>query len=290
MVDIADPQRTREILKQYRFAFKKSLGQNFLTNLTILQQIIDAGEITSEDDVIEIGPGIGSLTEQIAKKAHQVISFEIDERLLPVLDDTLHDYQNVEIIHQDILQANLPEIIAERFDGKHQIKVIANLPYYITTPIMLHLLQANLPIERLVLMMQKEVAQRLEATPGSKAYGSLSIAVQCFSEVELSFVVPKTAFMPQPNVDSAIIKLTTRQEPLITPVDPKLFDRLVKGAFSQRRKTLWNNLQNTFGKSAEQKLVLENALNEVGIDPKSRAEQLAITDFEKLSNQLAKKI
>lgn len=286
MEDIANPERTRKILKRYGFKFKKSLGQNFLTNIAILKQIVEAGDITKDDDVIEIGPGIGSLTEQIARKAHQVLSFEIDERLMPVLKDTLNHYHNVTILNQDILEADLKTIIAEKFDGKHNLKIVANLPYYITTPIMLHLLEAGLPIDRMVLMMQKEVAERINAEPGSKAYGSLSIAVQLHSEVNLAFIVPKTAFMPQPNVDSAIVELVGRKEPLVTVANQTLFDQLVRGAFAQRRKTLWNNLQNQFGKQDEVKAALTTALEAVEIAPSARAEQLSIQQFAQLSDAL----
>lgn len=286
MEDIANPERTWKILKRYGFKFKKSLGQNFLTNIAILKQIVEAGDITKDDDVIEIGPGIGSLTEQIARKAHQVLSFEIDERLMPVLKDTLNHYHNVTILNQDILEADLKTIIAEQFDGKHNLKIVANLPYYITTPIMLHLLEAGLPIDRMVLMMQKEVAERINAEPGSKAYGSLSIAVQLHSEVNLAFIVPKTAFMPQPNVDSAIVELVGRKAPLVTVANQTLFDQLVRGAFAQRRKTLWNNLQNQFGKQDEVKAALTTALEAVEIAPSARAEQLSIQQFAQLSDAL----
>ncbi|KRM24513.1 16S rRNA (adenine(1518)-N(6)/adenine(1519)-N(6))-dimethyltransferase RsmA [Latilactobacillus graminis] len=286
MEDIANPERTRKILKRYGFKFKKSLGQNFLTNITILKQIVAAGDITKDDDVIEIGPGIGSLTEQIARKAHRVLSFEIDARLMPVLKDTLNHYHNVTVLNQDILEADLKTIIAEQFDGQHNLKIVANLPYYITTPIMLHLLEAGLPINRMVLMMQKEVAERINAVPGSKAYGSLSIAVQLHSQVNLAFIVPKTAFMPQPNVDSAIVELVGRQEPLVTVTNQTLFDQLVRGAFAQRRKTLWNNLQNQFGKQEEVKAALTIALEAVEIAPSSRAEQLSIQQFAQLSDAL----
>lgn len=286
MEDIANPERTRKILKRYGFKFKKSLGQNFLTNITILKQIVEAGEITKDDDVIEIGPGIGSLTEQIARKAHQVLSFEIDDRLIPVLKDTLNHYHNVTVLNQDILEADLLTLIAEHFDGQHNLKIVANLPYYITTPIMLHLLEAGLPIDRMVLMMQKEVAERIDAAPGSKAYGSLSIAVQLHSEVKLAFIVPKTAFVPQPNVDSAIVEFVGRQEPLVTVQNQQLFDQLVRGAFAQRRKTLWNNLQNQFGKQDEVKAGLVAALDQAGITPSTRAEQLSIQQFAQLSDYL----
>ncbi|WP_426385889.1 16S rRNA (adenine(1518)-N(6)/adenine(1519)-N(6))-dimethyltransferase RsmA [Latilactobacillus curvatus] len=286
MEDIANLERTRKILKRYGFKFKKSLGQNFLTNIAILKQIVEAGDITKDDDVIEIGPGIGSLTEQIARKAHQVLSFEIDERLMPVLKDTLNHYHNVTILNQDILEVDLKTIIAEQFDGKHNLKIVANLPYYITTPIMLHLLEAGLPIDRMVLMMQKEVAERINAEPGSKAYGSLSIAVQLHSEVNLAFIVPKTAFMPQPNVDSAIVELVGRKAPLVTVANQTLFDQLVRGAFAQRRKTLWNNLQNQFGKQDEVKAALTTALEAVEIAPSARAEQLSIQQFAQLSDAL----
>lgn len=284
--EIATPSRTRELLQKHGFSFKKSLGQNFLTELNILKKIVAAAQITKETNVIEIGPGIGALTEQLGKKAHQVLAYEIDERLLPILTDSLSEYQNITIIHEDILAADVEQDVEQTFTEKWPLKVVANLPYYITTPIMMKLIESRLPIDEMVVMMQKEVAERISAQPGSKAYGSLSIAAQFYMEAAIAFIVPKTAFVPQPNVDSAILKLTKREQPIVTVKDEERFFRLVKGAFQQRRKTLWNNLLATYGKQEEIVEKLKIALASVEIDPKRRAETLSIEEFAALSNRL----
>lgn len=284
--EIATPSRTRELLQKHGFSFKKSLGQNFLTELNILKKIVAAAQITKETNVIEIGPGIGALTEQLGKKAHQVLAYEIDERLLPILTDSLSEYQNITIIHEDILAADVEQDVEQTFTEKWPLKVVANLPYYITTPIMMKLIESRLPIDEMVVMMQKEVAERISAQPGSKAYGSLSIAAQFYMEAAIAFIVPKTAFVPQPNVDSAILKLTKREQPIVTVKDEERFFRLVKGAFQQRRKTLWNNLLATYGKQEEMVEKLKIALASVEIDPKRRAETLSIEEFAALSNRL----
>lgn len=284
--EIATPSRTRELLQKHGFSFKKSLGQNFLTELNILKKIVAAAQITKETNVIEIGPGIGALTEQLGKKAHQVLAYEIDERLLPILTDSLSEYQNITIIHEDILTADIERDVEQTFTEKWPLKVVANLPYYITTPIMMKLIESRLPIDEMVVMMQKEVAERISAQPGSKAYGSLSIAAQFYMEAAIAFIVPKTAFVPQPNVDSAILKLTKREQPIVTVKDEERFFRLVKGAFQQRRKTLWNNLLATYGKQEEIVEKLKIALASVEIDPKRRAETLSIEEFAALSNRL----
>ena len=278
--DIATPSRTKEILKKYGFSFKKSLGQNFLTD------IADTAELTEEDRIIEIGPGIGALTEHLARSNGEVLAFEIDQRLIEVLDDTLSIYPNVTVVNEDILKANVKEIANDVFRTTGEIKVVANLPYYITTPIMMHLLMSGLDIASMTVMMQKEVADRITAVPGTKAYGSLSIAVQYYMEAKLAFIVPKTAFVPQPNVDSAIIKLTKRATPIVEVIDEAFFFKLTKSAFTQRRKTLWNNLISTFGKDDETKFWLETALKEVNIDPKRRGETLSIEEFGALANVL----
>lgn len=284
--EIATPSRTRELLQKHGFSFKKSLGQNFLTELNILKKIVAAAQITKETNVIEIGPGIGALTEQLGKKAHQVLAYEIDERLLPILTDSLSEYQNITIIHEDILAADVERDVEQTFTEKWPLKVVANLPYYITTPIMMKLIESRLPIDEMVVMMQKEVAERISAQPGSKAYGSLSIAAQFYMEAAIAFIVPKTAFVPQPNVDSAILKLTKREQPIVTVKDEERFFRLVKGAFQQRRKTLWNNLLATYGKQEEIVGKLKIALASVEVDPKRRAETLSIEEFAALSNRL----
>lgn len=286
--DIATPNRTREILKKHGFSFKKSLGQNFLTNPGILGEIAEAAELTKDDNVIEIGPGIGALTEHLARDAGKVLAFEIDQRLIPVLEDTLSPYENVTVINEDILEADIVSESEKVFGEAKDIKVVANLPYYITTPIMIHLLMSPLDIKTMVVMMQKEVADRMSAKPSTKAYGSLSIAVQYYMEASLAFIVPRTAFVPQPNVDSAIIKLEKRDTPLVDVIDEEFFFDLTRSAFQQRRKTLWNNLLNRFGKSDEVKEWLEVSLQEANIDPKRRGESLSIEEFGALANALIK--
>ncbi|RHH68708.1 MULTISPECIES: 16S rRNA (adenine(1518)-N(6)/adenine(1519)-N(6))-dimethyltransferase RsmA [Vagococcus] len=284
--DIATPSRTKEILKKHGFSFKKSLGQNFLTEPNILRKIAEAGYLSKEDGVIEIGPGIGALTEHLARHAGKVLAFEIDQRLIPVLEDTLSPYDNITVVNEDILKADVVAEAKKVFDEEQPIKVVANLPYYITTPIMMHLLMSPLDITTMVVMMQKEVADRMTAKPSTKAYGSLSIAVQFYMEAKLAFIVPKTAFVPQPNVDSAIIKLEKRDKPIVDVIDETFFFELTRASFMQRRKTLWNNLTSRFGKDEETKHWLQTSLEECGIDPKRRGETLSIEEFGKLSNSL----
>lgn len=284
---IGSRERTREILAAYGLTFKKSLGQNFLTEPTILRQIASAAELTTADDVLEIGPGIGSLTEQLAQNAHQVLALEIDQRLLPILADTLAPYDNVTVLNQDVLKSDLATLIREHFDGEHKVKVVANLPYYITTPILLRLLESGVTFDQIVVMMQKEVAERLAADPGSKAYGSLSVAVQYQMTVKLAFIVPKTVFVPQPNVDSAIVSLTRHVTPPAVATDEKVFARLVRGSFAQRRKSLWNNLTALYGKDATTKAALTEVLAAEKIDPGIRGERLSVTDFVRLANAIS---
>ncbi|GGI65681.1 MULTISPECIES: 16S rRNA (adenine(1518)-N(6)/adenine(1519)-N(6))-dimethyltransferase RsmA [Enterococcus] len=284
--EIATPSRTKEILKAHGFTFKKSLGQNFLTEPNILRKIVAAAEITKETNVIEVGPGIGALTEHLGQNANQVLAFEIDDRLIPVLADTLSPYSNIKVIHQDVLKADLATIIKQEFKEDLPIKVVANLPYYITTPIMMHFLESGIEIAEMVVMMQKEVADRISAKPGTKAYGSLSIAVQYYMEAQLAFIVPKTVFVPQPNVDSAILKLTKREKPAVDVTSETEFFKLTKASFQLRRKTLWNNLQNNYGKTPEIKEWLTNSLETAGIDPTRRGETLSLAEFAALSNAM----
>ena len=285
--EISTPSRTKEILLKHGFSFKKSLGQNFLTEPNILRKIVETAQIDERTNVIEVGPGIGALTEQLAMHAKQVVAFEIDDRLIPVLADTMQPYDNVTIIHQDILKTDLSTAVRETFHEELPLKVVANLPYYITTPIMMHFLESDLVVDELVVMMQKEVADRISAEPGTKAYGSLSIAVQYYMEASLAFIVPKTVFVPQPNVDSAILKLTRRDTPAVEVTDEKAFFRLTKAAFQQRRKTLWNNLQHSYGKDDQTKAWLAKSLETAGIDPKRRGETLSLQEFAALSNAMS---
>ncbi|MFJ7828452.1 16S rRNA (adenine1518-N6/adenine1519-N6)-dimethyltransferase [Psychrobacillus sp. OK028] len=284
--DIATPIRTQEILKKYGFSFKKSLGQNFLIDPNILRNIVSHADLTKDSAAIEIGPGIGALTEHLARTAGKVVAFEIDQRLLPVLADTLSPYDNVEIIHADILEANVQQIFANQLQNYKDVMVVANLPYYVTTPILLKLLMDRLPIRGMVVMMQKEVADRITAIPGTKAYGSLSIAIQYYMEAEIAMIVPKAVFMPQPNVDSAVIKLTRREVPPIEVIDEEFLFKVSRGSFVQRRKTIINNLQSSLPNGKAKKDLIIQALEKIGVDPTRRGETLSIEEFGKLSNEL----
>src|SRR5690625_1425199 len=270
---IATPSKTKDILNKYKFSFKKSLGQNFLIDVNILSNIIEQADINDTTGVIEIGPGIGALTEQLAIHAEKVVAYEIDQRLLPILEDTLSDYQNVTIIHEDILQANVRDVIKKHFRPKQKVQIVANLPYYITTPILMKLLEDRLPISALTVMIQKEVAERMAAKPNSKAYGSLSIAVQYYTKAEVVMTVPKSVFMPQPNVDSSILRLTMRENPPVHVEDEGYFFSIIKASFAQRRKTLRNNLSR-FLKETYDKEMISKVLNKCGIDGARRGESL----------------
>ncbi|QIQ34293.1 16S rRNA (adenine(1518)-N(6)/adenine(1519)-N(6))-dimethyltransferase RsmA [Parageobacillus toebii NBRC 107807] len=284
--DIATPGRTREILEKYGFSFKKSLGQNFLIDTNILRKIVDFAELSDETGAIEIGPGIGALTEQLARRAKKVVAFEIDQRLLPILEDTLSPYGNIRIIHQDVLKADIHRVISEEFTGMTDIMVVANLPYYVTTPIIMKLLTDRLPIRGMVVMLQKEVADRLAAKPGTKDYGSLSIAVQYYTEAETVMTVPRTVFIPQPNVDSAVIRLIKRKQPPVKVEDEAFFFQVVRASFAQRRKTILNNLVNNLPNGKAMKEQIERVLTETDIDPRRRGETLTMEEFAALSNAL----
>lgn len=284
---IADYSVTKAVLERHGFTFKKSFGQNFLTDTNILQKIVDTAEIDKNVNVIEIGPGIGALTEFLAENAAEVMAFEIDERLVPILEDTLRDHDNIKVINEDVLKADLQTRVKEFKNPNLPIKVVANLPYYITTPILMHLIESKIPFAEFVVMMQKEVADRISAEPNTKAYGSLSIAVQYYMTAKVAFVVPRTVFVPAPNVDSAILKMTRREQPLVEVKDEDFFFRVSKISFVHRRKTLWNNLTSHFGKSEEVKAKLEQALENANIKPSIRGEALSIPDFARLSDTLS---
>lgn len=283
---IADYSVTKAILDCYGFTFKKSFGQNFLTDTNILQKIVDTAEIDKSVNVIEIGPGIGALTEFLAERAAEVMAFEIDERLVPILADTLRDFDNVQVVNQDILKADLQTQLKQFSHPDLPIKVVANLPYYITTPILMHLIESKIPFQEFVVMMQREVADRISAEPNTKAYGSLSIAVQYYMTAKIAFVVPRTVFVPAPNVDSAILKMTRRDQPLIEVQDEDFFFRVSRVGFVHRRKTLWNNLVSHFGKAEDTKARLEQGLALAGIKPSIRGEALSIQDFGRLADAL----
>ena len=279
---IGTPKKTFEILKKYGFTFKKSLGQNFLIDSNILNRIVDGAGVDKTVGVIEIGPGIGSLTEALAKKAKKVISFEIDGRLLPILAETLADYNNVEIINNDILKVDVDNIIAEKMSDCDKIMVVANLPYYITTPILTHLIENTEKIDGYAVMMQREVANRLNAKVGTKDYNSLTILLNYYTDVEYLFTVPKKVFVPAPNVESAVVKIMTKEKKEFE-VDQKFF-KFVRSCFVQRRKTLLNNLISSYGKDKKQDL--QASCFDSEIEATRRSETLTLTEFYNLYNNL----
>lgn len=273
------PSYIREILDEYGFRFTKSLGQNFLIDGNIVRKICDEGHINKEDDILEIGPGIGTLTEELSIRGNKVVAIEIDEKLLPILHSTLGRYENIEIVHGDILKIDIKELFNERFE-KESIKVVANLPYYITTPIISRLLEEQLPLDSIIVMVQKEVAERIVASPGSKDYGSLSVFVQYYTEPEIVINVPKNVFMPRPNVDSRVLHLKKRKN-LYELEDVDMFFKVVKAAFSKRRKTILNSLSSGLNVDKD---VMKEILDRANISPTERAENLNIEDFSKISS------
>ena len=283
---IADYSVTKAVLERHGFTFKKSFGQNFLTDTNILQKIVDTAEVDDQVNVIEIGPGIGALTEFLAERAAEVMAFEIDHRLVPILADTLRDFDNVTVVNEDILKVDLAQHIQNFKNPNLPIKVVANLPYYITTPILMHLIESGIPFSEFVVMMQKEVADRISAKPNTKAYGSLSIAVQYYMTAKVAFIVPRTVFVPAPNVDSAILKMVRRPEPAVAVEDEKSFFKVSKASFTHRRKTLWNNLTGYFGKTDEIKDKLTKALDQAGLSPSVRGEALGLEEFASLADAL----
>lgn len=284
--DIATPLRTKEILDKYGFSFKKSLGQNFVIDRNILIKMVDHAGITEESGVIEIGPGIGALTEQLAKKSKKVLAIEIDQRLIPVLQETLAPYANVTVVHADFLKVNIKNLIEEYFPDIDDIVIAANLPYYVTTPIIMKCLEEQIPFRTMIVMVQKEVGDRLSAQPGTKSYGSLSIAVQYYTTVEMIMHVSSSVFMPKPNIDSAIIRLTKRERPLVEVRDEKFFFTVTRVSFAHRRKTIINNLQSGLPGGKEKKAWILKALEQAGIAPERRGESLTIEEFARLSDAL----
>ena len=275
---IASPQVTNHILHRFKLRADKKLGQNFLIDETVVRRIVEAAELTPEDTVLEVGPGIGTLTQGLAESGANVVAVELDKRLLPVLDVTLEGYDNVRIVNGDILQVDIMEQVQ-----KPDFKCCANLPYYITTPIIFAILEKRLPMERLVVMVQKEVAERMAAKPDSKDYGALSVAIQYFTEPKIAFIVPPSSFIPAPSVDSAVIVCKRRSTPPVEVCDENLFFRVVKAAFSLRRKMLSNSLKNMGIKGEQVNKWLELA----GVDGKRRAETLSLEDFAALTNTFA---
>lgn len=282
MKDIATIGRTKEIVEKYNFSTKKSLGQNFLIDRNIIQEVLKKARINDDIGVIEVGPGIGSLTEQLAKVAKKVVAFEIDDRLIPVLNDTLSPYDNIKIIHEDVLQADIGKVIKEEFSDVKEVIVVANLPYYITTPILMNFLMYHKEISRFYTMMQKEVGERLSASPSSKSYGSLSIAIQYYTEAKIIQNVPKTVFMPPPNVDSIVVELVRHENPPVKVDDEETFFKLTRGAFVMRRKTIYNNYQSLFKDGKKKKEDIFAMLETAEIDPKRRGESLSIQEYARI--------
>lgn len=280
---ISTPTRTAEIMKRYQLTMKKSLGQNFLVEPNILERMVEAADIGPDTTVIEIGPGIGSLTEFLARSAKEVLAFEIDARFVEILQETLSPYDNVRVVQQDILKVDFESQEYEFIKQATDLIVVANLPYYITTPIIMHLLQSQLPFRSMVMLMQKEVAERMTAEVGTKAYNSLTVAIQRQMSSQLAFVVPRTVFIPKPNVDSAVLKLSRLNQPRIKVDDALDFEKFVKACFIHRRKTLWNNLKTYANQHGYD---IEKAFQMSGIEAQRRAESLSLEDFSQLYHEL----
>ena len=282
MATLGNPKKTIEVLQKYHFNFQKKFGQNFLINTSILEEIIDAAEITREDFVLEIGPGIGTMTQYLCEAAREVVAVEIDTNLIPILGDTLSAYDNVEVMNADILKVDIAKLADERNGGK-PIKVVANLPYYITTPIIMGLFESHVPIDSITIMVQKEVADRMQEGPGSKEYGALSLAVQYYAKPEIVVNVPPSCFMPQPKVGSAVIRLTRHENPPVDVDNEKLMFQVIRASFNQRRKTLANGLNN-FGSFSLGKEEIQKSIEELGVPVNIRGEALSLEQFAKLSN------
>ena len=282
---LSDPKKTIEVIQKYQFAFQKRFGQNFLIDAHVLEKIVSAAGITKDDCVLEIGPGIGTMTQYLAESAGQVIAVEIDTNLLPILTDTLKDYSNLKVINQDILKVDINELVKEYNNGR-PIKVVANLPYYITTPIIMGLFESNVPIDNITVMVQKEVADRMQVGPGSKDYGALSLAVQYYASPYIVANVPPNCFIPRPNVGSAVIRLTRYQEPPVQVKDPKLMFKLIRASFNQRRKTLQNGLNNS-PEISFSKEEITKAIESLGVSPSVRGEALSLEQFAQLANYFA---
>lgn len=284
MASLGIPRNTIEILQKYNFNFQKKFGQNFLIDTSVLDRIIAAAEITGEDCVLEIGPGIGTMTQYLAENAREVAAVEIDKNLIPILEETLADYDNVTVINDDILKVDIKKIVEQR-NGGRPVKVVANLPYYITTPIIMGLFEKQIPLQSITIMVQKEVAERMQSGPGTKDYGALSLAVQYYAKPEVVANVPPNCFIPRPNVGSAVIRLTRHAEPPVHVADEKKMFALIRASFGQRRKTLVNGLTNApeLGISKERATA---ALEEMNLPPMIRGEALSLEQFAELSNRI----
>lgn len=279
---LGNPQNTIEILQKYHFNFQKKFGQNFLIDTHVLEKIISAAGITKDDMVLEIGPGIGTMTQYLAEAAGKVVAVEIDKNLIPILEDTLSEYDNVMVINDDVLKVDIRGLV-EKENGGRPVKVVANLPYYITTPIIMGLFEGNVPVESITVMVQKEVADRMKTGPGSKEYGALSLAVQYYANPEIVANVPPNCFMPRPNVGSAVIRLTRHETPVVDVKDEKLMFRIIRASFNQRRKTLVNGLKNS-GEINFSKEQIEAAITTIGKPLTIRGEALTLAEFAALSN------
>lgn len=284
MAKLGNPQNTIDIIKKYQFVFQKKYGQNFLIDTHVLDKIVDAAEIGSEDTVLEIGPGIGTLTQYLCESARQVIAVEIDKMLIPILKETLSDYHNITVLHGDILKMDVTGLAEQYSDGK-PIKVVANLPYYITTPIIMNIFESRVPVSSMTVMVQKEVAERMRVGPGTKEYGALSLAVQYYAKAYLAANVPPNCFMPRPKVGSAVIRLTAHHSPPVAVADEKFMFRLIHAAFNQRRKTLVNSLYNA-GDARCAKDRVTGVLEKMGLPTTVRGEMLTLEQFAGLANGL----
>ena len=284
MANLGNPKNTIEIIQKYEFMFQKKFGQNFLIDTHVLEKIISAAGITKNDCVLEIGPGIGTMTQYLAENAGHVVAVEIDRNLIPILKETLADYDNVTVINEDILRVDI-KALAEDYNGGKPIKVVANLPYYITTPIIMGLFESGVPIDNITVMVQKEVADRMKEGPGSKDYGALSLAVQYYAEPEIVANVPPNCFIPRPNVGSAVIRLTRHKEMPVEVKDPALMFKIIRASFNQRRKTLQNGLGNA-PELPYTKEQIAAAIAEMGLTPTIRGEALSLAQFAQLSDIL----
>ena len=281
---LVSSQRTIEIIKKYEFTFRKKFGQNFLIDERVIRRIIEAADLTGDDCVLEIGPGIGALTQYLAGAAGRVVAVEIDQKLIPILKETLSGFENVAVIHQDILKTDL-QAIAEEYNGGRPMKVVANLPYYITTPILMELLEKKAPISSITVMVQKEVADRMQALPGSKDYGALSLAVQYYSKPQTVAIVPPNCFIPRPSVESAVVRLADVGSGKVPVRNEKLMFALIRASFNQRRKTLANGIKNAAGLGFSREQVVE-ALAQMGLDANTRGETLELAQFAQQANLL----
>lgn len=285
MADLGNPKNTIEILNKYRFVFQKKYGQNFLIDTHVLQKIVRASDVSREDFVLEIGPGIGTLTQYLCENAREVLAVEIDRMLIPVLSDTLSGYDNVTVMNEDILKVDLPAIVREKNNGE-PIKIVANLPYYITTPIIMELFERHIPLKNVTVMVQKEVADRMQAGPGSKDYGALSLAVQYYAKPYIAANVPPNCFMPRPNVGSAVISLTPHEKPPFEVGNERLLFEIIRASFNQRRKTLVNGLFNYTALSFS-KEEIQDALRSLGLPENIRGEALTLAQFAALADRLS---